>query len=201
MPRQLQATTCSPRIELGTDQDISWVSLIIRDGSKLHMQPLGALAHFDYNMAGAYAYEQALLVMHPIKLPMDAIEQQFRRMTFNIIARNQNDHVKNIAFLMNQHGEWSLSPAFDTTYSFNPSGLWTSRQQMTLNGKGDDFILDDFRSCARAVSMKRGRAETIINEVSAVVARWREYADKAGVNAEQRDQIQNVLRLELLAGK
>jgi len=177
------------------------VSLIIRDGSKLHMQPLGALAHFDYNMAGAYAYEQALLVMHPIKLPMDAIEQQFRRMTFNIIARNQNDHVKNIAFLMNQHGEWSLSPAFDTTYSFNPSGLWTSRQQMTLNGKGDDFILDDFRSCARAVSMKRGRAETIINEVSAVVARWREYADKAGVNAEQRDQIQNVLRLELLAGK
>ncbi len=171
------------------------------DGRKLHMQSLGALAHFDYNMAGAYAYEQAFLVIHQLDLPMDAIEQQFRRMTFNIVARNQDDHVKNIAFLMNKRGEWSLSPAFDMTYSFNPSGLWTSRHQMTLNGKGDDFILDDFRSCARAASMKRGRAETIINEVSTVVARWREYADEAGVNAEQRDQIQNVLRLELLSGK
>ena len=166
------------------------------DGGKLHMQSLGALAHFDYNMAGAYSYEQAILVIRQLGLPMGAIEQQFRRMTFNIIARNQDDHVKNIAFLMDRSGNWSLAPAFDVIYSYQPSGLWTSSHQMTLNGKGDDFVLDDFKSCAKTASMKRGRAETIIEEVRTVVARWREYADEAGVNPEQRDKIQKTLRLD-----
>ena len=166
------------------------------DGGKLHMQSLGALAHFDYNMAGAYSYEQAILVIRQLGLPMEAIEQQFRRMTFNIIARNQDDHVKNIAFLMDRSGSWSLAPAFDVIYSYQPSGLRTSSHQMTLNGKGDDFVLDDFKSCAKTASMKRGRAETIIEEVRTVVARWREYADEVGVNPEQRDKIQSVLRLD-----
>jgi serine/threonine-protein kinase HipA len=168
------------------------------DGAKLHMQSLGALAHFDYNMAGAYSYEQAILVIRQLGLPMEAIEQQFRRMTFNIIARNQDDHVKNIAFLMDRSGSWSLAPAFDVIYSYQPSGLWTSSHQMTLNGKRDDFVLDDFKSCAKTASMKRGRAETIIEEVRTVIARWREYADEAGVNPEQRDKIQKTLRLDPL---
>jgi len=171
------------------------------DGAKLHMQSLGALEHFDYNMAGAYGYEQAILAIGKLGLPMAAIEQQFRRMTFNIIARNQDDHVKNIAFLMDRSGNWSLAPAFDVVYSYNPGGLWTSSHQMTLNGKGDDFVLEDFRSCARAVSMKRGRAEIIIEEVRTVVERWREYADEVGVNPVQRDQIQNALRLESFTRK
>ena len=119
-------------------------------------------------------------------------------MVFNIVGRNQDDHVKNIAFLMNKRGDWSLSPAFDMTYSYNPSGPWTSSHQMTLNGKGDDFVLDDFKVCAKAASMKRGRAETIIEEVRTVVARWREYADEAGVNPEQREKIQSTLRLDPL---
>ncbi len=80
-------------------------------------------------------------------------------MAFNIVARNQDDHVKNIAFLMNKSGEWSLSPAFDMTYSFNPSGAWTASHQMTMNGKRDNFTLEDFNACAKTASMKRGRAQ------------------------------------------
>jgi len=164
-------------------------------GEKLHMQSLCALAHYDYNVAGAYSYEQALLVMRRLELPMSSIEEQFRRMAFNVIARNQDDHVKNIAFLMDKSGEWSLSPAFDMTYSFNPSGVWTATHQMTINGKGDKFTMDDFKACAKTASMKRGRAKIIIDEVNQAVSRWQVYADDAGVYPAQRDQIQRTLRL------
>jgi serine/threonine-protein kinase HipA len=163
---------------------------------KLHMQSLGGLAHFDFNQAGAYGYEQALLVIRQLGLPMSSIEQQFRRMAFNILARNQDDHVKNIAFLMDKAGHWSLSPAFDLTYSFNPAGNWTASHQMTMNGKRDGFTLDDFKACARAAAMKRGRAEAIVEEVRRTVSRWPDYADEAGVPAKTRDQIQRALRLQ-----
>lgn len=165
-------------------------------GEKLHMQSLCALAHYDFNMAGAYAYEQALLVIRRLGLPMAAIEEQFRRMVFNIVARNQDDHAKNIAFLMDKSGKWSLSPAFDVTYSFNPAGAWTASHQMTLNGKRDDFTMDDFKACAKAASMKRGRAEAIVNEVRETVSRWKGYAEKAGLPASVRDRIQRTFRLE-----
>ena len=166
------------------------------DGDKVHMQSLGGLAHYDYNEAGRYSYEQALAVIRRLDLGMSAIEDQFRRMVFNVIARNQDDHVKNIAFLMNRQGQWSLAPAFDVTYAYQPTGLWTSRHQMTINGKQDEFVLDDFRACARFASMKRGRAETIIDEVRTVVSCWRNYADAVGVADSHRDQIQAALRLE-----
>ena len=165
-------------------------------GEKLHMQSLCALAHYDFNMSGAYAYEQALLVIRQLGLPMQAIEQQFRRMVFNIVARNQDDHVKNIAFLMNRSGGWSLAPSFDMTYSYNPSGAWTASHQMSLNGKRDGFTLEDFNACAKSVSMKRGRAETILIEVQETVSRWLDYAEEVGVNPEHRDGIQRTLRLE-----
>jgi len=165
-------------------------------GEKLHMQSLCALAHYDFNMAGAYGYEQALLVMRQMGLPMRAIEEQFRRMVFNIVARNQDDHVKNIAFLMDKSGEWSLSPAFDMTYSFNPSGAWTASHQMTLNGKREDFSMEDFNACARAASMKRGRAAAIVGEVQDVVSRWKGYAQTAGVPDAWREKIQGTLRLQ-----
>lgn len=168
-------------------------------GEKLHMQSLGALAHYDYNMAGAYSYEQALLVIRQLGLPMSAIEEMFRRMVFNIIGRNQDDHVKNIAFLMDKSGTWSLAPAFDMIYSFNPSGAWTASHQMTMNGKRDNFTLEDFKACARTASMKRGRAEAIIEEVREKVLHWRDYADEVGVPAIWRDQIQSTLRLEKFA--
>lgn len=165
-------------------------------GEKLHMQSLCALAHFDFNQAGSYAYEQALLTIRQIRLPMTAVEEQFRRMVFNMVARNQDDHVKNIAFLMNKQGDWSLAPAFDVTYSYNPWGSWTATHQMTLNGKRDAFTRGDFEACAKASLMKRGRAATIVEEVRAAVARWPEFAAAAQLSEEWRDQIQKTHRLE-----
>ena len=170
----------------------------LEGGGKLHMQSLCGMAHYDFNQAGAYGYEQALQVIRRLGLPMAAIEEQFRRMVFNIVARNQDDHVKNIAFLMDRSGNWSLSPAFDVTYSYQPGGKWTSSHQMTMNGKRGDFTLEDFKACAKSASMKRGRAETIIDEVRNVVAQWRNYADESRVNSEQRDKIERALKLELL---
>ena len=166
------------------------------NSEKLHMQSLCAMAHYDFNIAGAYSYEQALLIIRQLGLTMSSIEEMFRRMVFNIIARNQDDHVKNIAFLMDKSGTWSLAPAFDLIYSFNPSGMWTASHQMTLNGKRDDFTLEDFKACARTASMKRGSAESMVKEVRETVLRWRDYADEAGVSATWRDQIQKTLRLK-----
>ncbi len=168
----------------------------LENGAKLHLQSLCGLAHYDFNQAGAYGYEQALQVIRQLGLPMSSVEEQFRRMVFNIIARNQDDHVKNIAFLMDKSGRWSLSPAFDMTYSFQPTGKWTSVHQMTLNGKRDGFTLEDFKVCARAALMKRGRAEIIINEVREVVSHWQDYAEEARVLPLQRDQIEATLRVK-----
>jgi serine/threonine-protein kinase HipA len=151
------------------------------DAGKLHMQSLGALAHFDYNQAGAYAYEQAFLTIRQLELPMASMEEQFRRMLFNIVARNHDDHVKNIAFLMDRDGRWTLAPAFDVTYSFNPSGVWTATHQMTLNGKREGFGLGDVIAGAKAAGLKRGRAETLLEEVRAAVLRWPVFAAKAKV--------------------
>jgi serine/threonine-protein kinase HipA len=164
-------------------------------GEKLHMQSLAAMAHFDFNQAGTNSYEQALQMVASLGLPLGEVEQLFTRMVFNIITRNQDDHVKNIAFLMDRSGTWSLAPAFDITYSYQPNGRWTSSHQMTLNGKRDDFTMEDFKSTARSVFMKRGRAQEIIEKVSKVVERWQDYAKEAGVTPGQSDQIQNVLRL------
>lgn len=148
---------------------------------KLHMQSLAAIAHLDFNAAGAHSYEQALLVIRRLELGMDAVVEQFRRMVFNVVARNQDDHVKNIAFLMDKRGVWSLAPAFDLTYSHNPVGAWTAQHQMTLNGKRDGFTRADLRAVAKVASMKRGQADAILDEVLAVAARWPEFASAAGV--------------------
>lgn len=171
----------------------------LNGGEKLHMQSLCALSHFDFNQAGMYAYEQAFLVIRQLHLPMADVEEQFRRMAFNIVARNQDDHVKNIAFLMDKTGRWSLAPAFDVTYSYNPSGSWTDRHQMTMNGKRDGFALADFRACAKTALMKRGRAETILNEVCAAVKKWPNFAEQADVMNNWRKQIRQNLRLNLPA--
>ena len=168
----------------------------LNDGAKLHMQSLGALAHFDFNSAGAYAYEQAFDVIKRLGLPMSAREQQFRRMLFNVVARNQDDHVKNIAFLMDKAGAWSLSPAFDVTYAYNPTGLWTNRHQMTINGRSGDFTRADFSAVAQVAGLKRGRLDAILNEVVKTVKDWPRYARKAGVLAAQRERIAGTLRLK-----
>lgn len=165
------------------------------DGSKLHMQSLCALAHFDFNQAGAHSYEQALQVIRQLGLPMQAREEQFRRMVFNIVGRNQDDHVKNIAFLMDKRGQWFLSPAFDITYSYNPQGAWTATHQMTLNGKRDGFTREDFNACANIAGLKRGRADTMLDEVCQVVSRWPAFAEQAGVAEQWVEQVRSHHRL------
>jgi serine/threonine-protein kinase HipA len=173
----------------------------LADGEKLHMQSLGAMAHFDFNNPVAHSYEQALTVIRRLGLSMDSVEEQFRRMVFNVIARNQDDHVKNIAFLMDRRGRWSLSPAFDVMYAYNPSGAWTASHQMSLAGKREGFTLEDLRAVAETASMKRGRAEAIAREVTKAVSRWREFAATAGVTPKQIDMIADVHRLDLIPAK
>jgi serine/threonine-protein kinase HipA len=172
----------------------------LESGGKLHMQSLAALGHFDFNQAGVHSYEQALAVIQQLDLGPDAIEQQFRRMAFNVLARNQDDHVKNIAFLMDRGGSWTLSPAFDLTYAYNPTGLWTRRHQMSVNGKLGGFEIGDFRACARFGSMKRGRAELILEEVSDAVAGWPTFAAKAGVDEDTSARIGRTHRMVPLTG-
>ena len=167
-------------------------------GNKLHMQSLGALAHFDYNEPGSYSYEQAFLVMRQLQLPMRDLEEQYRRMVFNLVARNQDDHVKNIAFLMDRTGQWSLSPAFDITWSFNPAGGWTATHQMSVNGKRDQFTRADLLAAGRSAQLKRGRAEAIAEEVIAAVRDWSRYAAEAGVPEDRYGEIQASHRLDLL---
>ena len=164
------------------------------NGGKIHMQSLGALAHYDFNQVGAYSYEQAIQVMRKLKLAMDAIEEQFRRIVFNIIARNQDDHVKNIAFLMNKLGEWKLSPAFDVIYSYNPSGIWTNMHQMSMNGKRDEFDRNDFIEFAKTALMKRGRAEAILSRVKDAVSKWPKYAKDVGITDDRIKKINATYR-------
>ena len=168
------------------------------EGGKLHLQSLGALAHLDFNQAGAHGYEQALQVIRRLGLPMEASEEQFRRMLFNLVARNQDDHVKNIAFLMDKGGRWSLSPAFDIAYSYNPDGEWTARHQMSVNGKRDGFTREDLRACAKSTPMRRGRAEALLEEVCTAVRRWPEFASAARIPEKTQAAISAQFRLSWL---
>jgi serine/threonine-protein kinase HipA len=167
------------------------------EGGKRHMQSLGALAHFDFNQPGAHSYEQAFLVMRRLGLSTADVEQLFRRMAFNVVARNQDDHVKNIAFLMDRAGRWELAPAYDVTYAWRPSSDWTGRHQMTLNGKRDDFTLADFQAAGRVATLPRGRASRIVAEVREVVAAWDRYAERVAVGQERARTIGSALRLSL----
>lgn len=165
------------------------------DGARWHMQTLGALAHFDFNRAGAHSYEQAFLVLRRLDQPTATVEQMFRRMAFNIVARNQDDHVKNIAFLMDRRGRWRLAPAYDVTYSYRPDSKWTSQHQMSANGKRDGFARADFDACGRAARLPRGRAARILDEVRDVVAEWDRYAERAAVDEDHARRIAPALRL------
>lgn len=155
------------------------------DGGKLHMQSLGALGHFDFNSAGAHSYEEAVEVMRIMGLGQDEVAELFRRMVFNVMARNQDDHVKNIAFLMDRAGRWSLSPAYDVTYAYNPGGAWTGSHQMRVNGKREGIHLDDLIACARHMSMREPRVKAIIGEVRDAVSSWTAFADEAGLPESQ----------------
>ncbi|HEY9711860.1 MAG TPA: HipA domain-containing protein, partial [Chroococcales cyanobacterium] len=157
-------------------------------GDKIHMQSLCGIAHYDFNIAGGYSYEQAMQVIRRLDLGTEAVEQQFRRMLFNVVARNQDDHTKNIAFLMDRDGKWSLSPAFDVIYNWNARGEWTHQHQMSINNKRDNFTVDDIIACEQTVVLKRGRAKEILHEVQEAVANWPLFAEQAGVNEKTAER-------------
>lgn len=163
-------------------------------GRKLHMQSLAALRHFDFNAAGAHAYEQAVETIRRLGLPVLDIEQQFRRAVLNVLIRNQDDHVKNIAFLMNRQGEWRLSPAFDVSYAYNPQGSWTHQHQMSLNGKRDHFDLDDLIRFGAFCGFKSAKARGMIEDIHAQVGNWMAFAEQAGVSESRAAGIHRVLR-------
>ena len=156
-------------------------------GEKIHMQSLCAMAHFDFNVAGGYSYEQAFQVMRQLRLPYGDAEQLFRRMVFNLVARNQDDHPKNISLLMDKNGTWRLSPAFDMTYAHNPSGKWTDKHQMTVNGKREGFAYGDLMAVADEMNIKKG--SRIIDQIMDVVSRWKEFAKIVGVENKQIEAI------------
>jgi serine/threonine-protein kinase HipA len=164
-------------------------------GNKLHMQSLCAIQHYDFNMAGAYGYEQALMTMRKMKLSRKEQLQQYRRMVFNVIARNQDDHTKNIAYLMNPQGEWSLSPAFDMTHSYKPGEGWTQTHQMSINGKRDHFTKQDLMTVAKTNDLKK--AEEVIADVMAAVKQWPTFAADARVSEQKIEAVSKDHRLAI----
>jgi serine/threonine-protein kinase HipA len=162
------------------------------EGGKLHAQTLCALAHYDYNQPAAYSYEQAFQVMRTLRLPYTAAEQFFRRMVFNVVARNQDDHTKNISFLMDAAGQWKLAPAYDVAYAYQPGNPWTNQHQMALNGKRDNFTRADLQAVAREMNIRR--ADDLVDEVLAHVARWPEFAAAARMSEERTDAISKAHR-------
>lgn len=141
-----------------------------KDGRKVHMQTLCGIAHYDYRLHRAYSYEQAFNVMRALRLSYSEASQMFRRMVFNVVVRNQDDHTKNISFLMGEDGRWRLSPAYDMGYAYNPLGGWTSTHQMSINGKYDDINRKDLLEFASLNNIKN--APAIIDEVCEAASGW-----------------------------
>ena len=155
------------------------------DGEKIHMQTLCGIAHYDFHLRRAYSYEQAFNVMRRLRLPYSQAEEMFLRMVFNVVIRNQDDHTKNISFLMDKTGKWTLSPAYDIGFAYNPKGSWTDTHQMSINGKFDDITRQDLLVCASANSIKN--AAEIIDRVCETTAKWPEMAKNCGVPQEMID--------------
>jgi serine/threonine-protein kinase HipA len=158
---------------------------------KIHIQTLCAIAHYDRDER--YAYEQLFQTMRKLYLPYTSMEQMYRRMVFNVVARNHDDHTKNHSFMMNKRGEWSLAPAYDLCYAYSPSGTWTSQHQLSLNGRRDGFVKDDLLQVAKKADIKSGKE--VIEQITDVVAKREDYAKAAEVNPNYIAQIGQTLRL------
>ena len=152
-------------------------------GEKYHMQTLCGMGHLDFNEPLAYSYEDAFEVMRILRLSYPNAEQLFRRMVFNVVARNQDDHTKNISFLMNRQGKWKLAPAYDVTYAYNPNNRWIFQHQMAVNGKRHGITRNDLIAVARNMNIKRHNE--IIDEVISTVQEWPRFAQKARIPSSQ----------------
>jgi len=166
------------------------------DGRKIHMQTLCGIAHYDFNDIGSTSYEQLFQIMRWLRLGVDEATQMFRRMVFNIVARNQDDHTKNIAFLLDEKKWWRLSPAYDLAYSYNPNiGRNTNKHQMSINGKREQFTRKDLTDLAYSLNIKK--PNVIINEVIESVAAWHRIARSYGLDKKKIERIDSNLLLDL----
>lgn len=166
-----------------------------QDGNKVHMQTLCGIAHYDYRNPRAYSYEQAFNVMRALRLPYSQAQEMFRRMVFNVVIRNQDDHTKNISFLMDRQGKWSLSPAYDMGFAYNPKGGWTSQHQMSVNGKFDDITRSDLLEFAKRNNIKD--AAEIIDCIAEESSRWPLIARECEVPHPMIDAIIPNLKLSI----
>lgn len=154
---------------------------------KIHTLTLANIGHFGWNPPGAVGYESAFQVMRTLRLPYAQQEQQFRRMVFNAIARNQDDHVKNISYLMDRTGQWQLSPAYDVTFSYHPDDGLGELHKMTIKGRQDDFVFNDFTDVG--YNMEINKAENIVDEILDVVTRWPEFACQGKVSPDMQKYV------------
>lgn len=162
-------------------------------GEKLHMQSLCALAHMDFNSPRTYSYEETFIIMKQIQLPYSDFIQLFRRMVFNEYAKNYDDHTKNISFLMDKKGVWSLSPAYDITFSYRKDSIWVKAHQMLINGKSDNITEDDILAVAKKVGIKKSDAIKIIKQIKNSVSKWSVFAKEAGISDHNINKINEIL--------
>lgn len=163
-------------------------------GEKLHTQTLGALAGIDYKIQKASSYETLFRVMKRLQLPYNRFEQQYRRMLFNVVARNHDDHVKNFSFLMDKVGKWQITPAYDLTFQYKPNGLWTDVHQSSINGKFDNFTRNDLVEFGKLFGIKK--ANNALEEVINAVSGWSEISNEMDIPKQEIDYIFKHLRLK-----
>ena len=168
------------------------------NGKKLHMQSLGALAHISYQEPGVCGYELAAMYMKEIGLSYKEIEQFYRRMVFNCLAVNQDDHVKNISFIMDRSGKWMLSPAYDITFSYNPSNKWLRAHQMNINGKTTKIELFDLLEAGAKMGIKERRCKDIINEIGIKVSGFKSFAEQVGIKEKTYNYINSVIEANMI---
>lgn len=166
-----------------------------QDGKKIHMQTLCGIAHYDYRNPRSYSYEQAFNVMRALRLPYSQAQEMYRRLVFNVVIRNQDDHTKNISFLMDRQGKWTLSPAYDMGFAYNPKGGWTAQHQMSINGKFDDITRQDLLEFAKRNNIKE--ATEIIDRIAEVSSRWPLLARECEVPQPMIDAIVPNLKLSI----
>lgn len=164
------------------------------NGEKIHMQTFSALAGIDYKIQKASNYETLFRVMKRLQLSYKQYEQQYRRMLFNVVARNQDDHVKNFSFLMNKDGNWQISPAYDICFSYSQGGTWTNVHQSSINGKYDNFTKDDLLDFAKKFGIKKANA--ILEEVVSAVNQWSKIATEIDIPQEKIQYINKYLRIK-----
>lgn len=166
-----------------------------QNGEKIHMQTLCGIAHYDYRNPRSYSYEQAFNMMRALRLPYSQAQEMFRRLVFNVVIRNQDDHTKNISFLMDRQGKWTLSPAYDMGFAYNPKGGWTAQHQMSINGKFDDITRQDLLEFAKRNNIKE--ATEIIDRITEVSSRWPLLARECEVPQPMIDAIMPNLKLSI----